>query len=411
MGPPSIKHRRVAPITAALSALVGCSVLVGCSTPTGGTSAGSTAATTASRTPPTTGSASNSGQASTLTGAPFTVTAHGTFNNPWALTFLPSGNLLVSEKGGKLLLRNQQSGQISTVIGTPTDVQSAGQGGLGDIALSPNFQSDKVIYLSWVQPGANNTSGAVIGRGTFEEASARISDLKVIWQQTPKVSGNGHYSQRMVFSPDGRYLFVSSGDRQKMTPAQDLSNNLGKILRLNPDGSAASGNPFADRGGVAAEIWSYGHRNPLGLAFDAAGNLWEDEMGPRGGDEVNLILPGRNYGWPKASNGSNYDGSDIPDHRSGDGFEAPKASWNPAISPACLMIYQGTEFPEWNGDALVCALSGQALIRVHLDGTTATVAQQWPMNARIRAAAQAPDQTVWLLEDGPNARLLQLTPA
>ena len=212
-------------------------------------------------------------------------------------------------------------------------------------------------------------------------------------------------------SPDGQHLFVSSGERQKFDPAQDLGGNLGKIVRLQLDGSAAQGNPFADRGGVTAQVWSLGHRNPLGIAFDEAGNLWSSEMGPQGGDEVNLVQAGGNYGWPQASNGSHYGGADIPDHRSGDGFMAPAVWWNPSISPGSLMIYRGNAFPAWRGDAFVGALSGQALIRIDLDGTSASKGDQWPMGARIREVEQGPDGSIWLLEDGPGGRLLQLTPA
>ena len=189
-----------------------------------------------------------------------------------------------------------------------------------------------------------------------------------------------------------------------------MRGNLGKIVRLNDDGTPAAGNPFAAQGGVAAQIWSLGQRNPLGLAFAPDGSLWEDEMGPRGGDEVNLIRPGANYGWPRASNGSHYDGRDIPDHGPGDGFEPPKVWWNPSISPSSLIIYTGTMFPEWRGDALIGALSGQALIHVRIRGANAEKADQWDMGTRIREVEQGPDGAVYLLEDGASGQLLRLTP-
>jgi len=344
-------------------------------------------------------------------GRPFTVETLTAFDEPWAMAFLPDGNLLVSQRSGTLVLRNQATGAVTTVAGTPPVVH-VGQGGLSDIVLGPTYDTDRQVYLSWDEAGPSQTSGAALGRATLvtDGATPRLEGLEVIWRQDPKVTGNGQYAGRVAFSPDGSYLFVSSGERQKFTPAQDLSNNLGCVLRLTPDGQAAPGNPFADRGGVSTQIWSYGHRNPLGLRFDAAGNLWETEMGPKGGDEVNLILPGRNYGWPNVSNGSNYDGSDIPDHSPGDGYEAPKVWWNPSISPGGLMIYTGSTFAGWTGDALVPALSGQALIRVHLDGLSATKADQWDMGARIRAAEQGPDGTVWLLVDGAGGHLLHLRP-
>jgi len=254
----------------------------------------------------------------------------------------------------------------------------------------------------------------VVGRARLVEDAkgAHLQDMTVIWRQTPKVSGDGHFSHRIAFGPDGK-LYISSGERQKFDPAQDMSVNLGKIVRLNDDGTIPSDNPFAGRGGVTAQIWSLGHRNVLGLAFDRAGRLWNSEMGPKGGDEINLIERGGNYGWPKASNGSNYDGSDIPDHKEGDGFVAPKVWWNPSISPSSLMIYSGRAFPRWQGDAFVGALSGKALIRVHLDGVRAEKADQWPMKNRIREVEQGPDGAIWLLEDGQNygaGHLLKLLP-
>ena len=332
-----------------------------------------------------------------------------TFDEPWAMSFLPDGTALVTLRGGALLLVDPSGGSATTVSGVPT-VQVAGQGGLGDVILAPSFARDHVIYLSWVEAG-DGGSGAVIARAVLRPGhQPRLEGVTTLWRQTPKTSGSGHFGHRMAISPDGKYLFVSSGERQKFDPAQDLVTNLGKVLRLNLDGTPAAGNPFADRRGVAAQIWSYGHRNPLGIAFDPAGNLWSSEMGPRGGDELNLIAPGKNYGWPKASNGSHYDGTDIPDHVPGDGFEAPKVWWTPSISPSSLMIYSGGAFPQWRGDAFIGALSGQALIRVHLDGTTATKADQWDLGARIREVEQGPDGAIWLLEDGSAGRLLKLAP-
>lgn len=328
------------------------------------------------------------------------------------MTFLPDGTALVTERGGKLFLVDVSSGTKTEVTGVPKAVVS-GQGGFGDVILAPTFAQDRGIYLSWVESGDGGT-GAVVGRATLNSgATPRLEGLRTIWTQTPKVSGSGHFSHRLAISPstDGKhYLFVSSGERQKFDPAQDLSVNLGKILRLNLDGTPAAGNPFADRGGVSAQIWSYGHRNPLGLAFDARGRLWSSEMGPRGGDELNLIERGGNHGWPKASNGSHYSGEDIPDHRAGDGYVAPKAFWNPSISPGSLMIYSGNLFGPWTGDAFIGALSGQALVRVDLDGTNARIAEQWDMGARIREVEQGPDGAIWLLEDGAGGKLLKLSP-
>ena len=266
---------------------------------------------------------------------------------------------------------------------------------------APDFASTNTIYLSWAEAGSGG-AGAAVGRATLAAngGAAKLEGLTTIWRQQPKVDGDAHYGHRLAFSPDGEYLFVSSGERQEMEPAQDLGTTLGKIVRLRPDGRAADDNPFADRGAVAAEVWSYGHRNPLGLAFDPDGNLWNSEMGPRGGDELNLVRAGANYGWPEVSNGSHYDGREIPDHGDGDDFEAPKAWWNPSISPGSLMIYTGSAFPQWRGDAFLGALSGQALVRVDLDGTEAAEGDQWDLGQRIREVEQAPDGTIWLLTDG-----------
>jgi glucose/arabinose dehydrogenase len=247
-----------------------------------------------------------------------------------------------------------------------------------------------------------------------EGRSARLDGFQVIWRQQPRTDGRGHYGHRLLFSPDGRHLFISSGERQEFTPAQDMGGNLGKILRLNPDGTVPPDNPFAGQGGVAAQVWTLGHRNPLGIAFDGAGRLWAVEMGPRGGDELNLIERGRNYGYPIVSNGDHYDGRPIPDHETRPEFEAPKVSWTPVISPGDMIIYSGSLFPQWRGDALLAGLSGEALIRVDLDGANAREAERWPMGHRLREVEQNPDGSVYLLEDGQDGsigRLLRLAPA
>ena len=343
-----------------------------------------TAAATASGTP--------------LRGTPFLVEELGGFDEPWAMTFLPDGRALISGRGGDLTLRTTD-GQLLEVGGVP-DVVHAGQGGFGDVIVAPDFASMSTVYVSWAEAG-DGGSGAAVGRATLstDGGTPTLSDLTVIWRQQPKVSGSGHYGHRLAFSPDGAYLFVSSGERQKFDPAQDLGTNLGKILRLTPDGQPAEGNPYADRGGVAAQVWTYGHRNPLGIAFDSDGNLWSSEMGPQGGDELNLVRAGANYGWPKVSNGSHYGGADIPDHAAGDGFEAPKAWWNPSVSPGSLMIYSGAMFPQWQGDAFLGALSGQALIRVNLNGAEAIKGDEWNLGRRVREVEQAPDGAIWLLTD------------
>lgn len=342
---------------------------------------------------------------------PFAVEEMGNYDSPWALEFLPnSEQLLITTITGDLILRETNGDRQITVDGVPEPVVQ-GQGGLGDIVLGPNFEQDRTVYLSWVEDGDGGT-GAVIGRATLEqtENSASLGDLEVIWEQQPKTSGNGHFSHRMAFSPDGEHLYVSSGDRQKMEPAQDVDSGLGKILRITPGGDPAPGNPFADRGGVSQEIYSYGHRNPLGLAFAPDGTLWSSEMGPQGGDELNLIRAGENYGWPEASNGSHYGGDEIPDHSSDDEFTGPVAWWTPSVSPAGLMIYDGDTFPQFQGDAFMGALSGQALVHVQIDDDRAVAGEIWDMGSRIRDVAEAPDGSIWVVEDGDDAKLLRLTP-
>ncbi|RVT41819.1 PQQ-dependent sugar dehydrogenase [Sphingobium algorifonticola] len=345
---------------------------------------------------------------------PFKTATIADFDAPWAMTFLPDGRMLVTEKKGEMLLFDPKNGTKIPVAGIPT-VDSAGQGGLMDVVLSPDFARDKTVYFSFSEAGADG-KGVALATGSFAQASdgkAMLDNVKIIFRATPYVSGNGHYSGRIAFSPDGKYLFFTNGERQKFDPAQDPKATLGKVLRLNRDGTPAAGNPLAARGFHPA-VWSYGHRNLLGIAFDDKGQLWEQEMGPKGGDEVNLIKPGLNYGYPAVSNGDHYDGRDIPDHSASDGYEPPKLWWNPAISPGGLAYYNGAMFPAWKGSLFIGGLSSKALIRVKIDGTSATKADQWDMGARIREAEQGPDGALWVLEDGGSGsqgRLLKLTPA
>ncbi|MFL6778185.1 MAG: PQQ-dependent sugar dehydrogenase [Sphingomicrobium sp.] len=357
----------------------------------------------------------SSAQSDSSDAPPFTVTEIAEFSTPWAMAFLPGSGVpltnaaLLTEREGRLWLVDVTNGKRTAVSGAPT-VVVAGQGGLGDVMPHPDFAGNRRIYLSFVEAGPNGTSGAALGYGTLDlsnPSSPALKGFKVIWRQRPKVTGDGHFSHRIAFGPDG-YLYLTSGERQKMQPAQDMNVNLGKVLRLTDEGAPAPGNPFASRGGIAAEFWTMGHRNGLGLQFAPDGRLWESEMGPEGGDEINLILPGKNYGWPRASNGSHYGGAEIPDHKPGDGYEAPKIWWTPSISPGALLIYSGNKFPRWKGDALVGALSGEALIRIDIDGDKARKADHWPMGERIRAVDQGPDGSVYLLED--KGRLLRLDP-
>ena len=351
----------------------------------------------------------------------FLIEEVASFDQPWSMAFLPDGNFLVTEKPGKMFLMNQAGETLSENSGVP-EVAYGGQGGLGDIAIHPNFNENKTVYVSFAEEGENDTRGAVVIKATLDlsEGGGALSNLKYIWRQVPKVTGRGHYAHRMAFSEDG-YLFISSGDRQKFDPAQDMTSNMGKIIRLNDDGSIPTDNPFYNDGGVAAEVWSLGHRNPLGIDFDADGKLWNIEMGPRGGDELNLVLKGEDYGYPTVSNGIHYNGSNIPNHDTRPEFEEPKEWWGdgysiPVISPSSFVIYQGNLFGDWQGSGFISGLSSESLIRVQFDGDSAKEIERFDMGRRIRSVEEGPDGALWLLEDYPRrqdtskGRLLRLTP-
>jgi len=351
----------------------------------------------------------------------FLIEEVASFDQPWSMAFLPDGNFLVTEKPGKMFLMNQAGETLSEISGVP-EVAYGGQGGLGDIAIHPNFNENKTVYVSFAEEGENDTRGAVVIKATLDlsEEGGALSNLEYIWRQVPKVTGRGHYAHRMAFSEDG-YLFVSSGDRQKFDPAQDMTSNMGKIIRLNDDGSIPADNPFYNDGGVAAEVWSLGHRNPLGIDFDADGKLWNIEMGPRGGDELNLVLKGEDYGYPTVSNGIHYNGSNIPNHDTRPEFEEPKEWWGdgysiPVISPSSFVIYQGDLFDDWQGSGFISGLSSESLIRVQFDGDSAKETERFDMGRRIRSVEEGPDGALWLLEDYPRrqdtskGRLLRLTP-
>jgi len=341
---------------------------------------------------------------------PFDVQVVADFESPWAMTFLPDGRMLITEKAGTLYLVSADGQQRLAVAGVPS-VSSAGQGGLMDVVLHPGFAQNRLVYFSYSAVGEGG-KGVVLARGVLDAgAQPSLQKVETLFRGSPLVEGDGHFAGRIAFSADG-FLFFTCGERQKFDPAQDPKATLGKVLRLKDDGTPAAGNPLIDKGFHPA-VWSYGHRNPLGIAFDASGNLWQQEMGPMGGDEVNLILPGRNYGYPIVSDGDHYGGKPIPDHVTRPEFEAPKVSWNPVISPGGLMVYSGKLWPEWKGDLFIGGLSSQALIRVDVDGTNARKGNQWPMGERIREPQEGPDGAIWLLEDGQRGakgRLLKLTP-
>ena len=357
-----------------------------------------------------------------------------TFDGAWAMEFLPNGQAIVTEKGGDIWLVGRDGKKRGQIMNAP-EVTPRNQGGMGDFILGPDFGEgdDRTVYLSYVERDAEDDtlSGAAVERATLllSGNGGQLADREVIWRQSPKVTGNGHYGHRLAVSPAGsevgdRMLMISSGERQKFTPAQNMEMNLGKMIRLNLDGSVPEDNPFHGQGGVTDEIWSLGHRNPLGIDFDANGVLWEHEMGPRDGDELNRIVRGENYGYPEVSNGDHYSGEEIPDHSTRPEFENPAAYWVPAISPAGFAIYKSSRVPEWTGDGFIGGLSSQALVRVGfreatVDNTgaanpeeTETVAEEtarYEWGARVREVEEGPDGYLYVLED-QEGRLLRVTP-
>lgn len=344
---------------------------------------------------------------------PFSVSEVAQFDSPWALTFLPDGRLLVTEMAGTLRLYDLDGDNTGTVSGVP-EVEHVAQGGLGDVVLHPQFASNQLVYLSFVEADDDGL-GAAVARARLaldDSGDGSLEDLQVIWRQTPKKSGDGHFGYRIAFDNDGM-LWISSSERKEFDPAQDLNTNLGKIIRLNDDGSTPDDNPFADQGEVAAQVWSLGHRNILGMDFDAHGRLWAHEMGPKDGDELNLIVKGENYGYPLVSNGNHYDDTPIPDHDTRPEFKAPVITWTPVISPAGFIIYDGELFSDWQGSGFIGGMSSMSLVRVEFDGEEAHEAQRFNLQKRIREVEQGPDGAIWLLEDGTRegkGALLKLTP-
>ncbi|WP_151760400.1 PQQ-dependent sugar dehydrogenase [Acinetobacter junii] len=338
----------------------------------------------------------------------FRIDTFAQFDEPWAVVVLPDQRLLITERKGQLKLFDPKTKKSLNVQGIPT-VSYGGQGGLGDVVLHPDFKNNHWIYLSYAVQDSGGY-GAEISRAKLDLSNPeqpKLTDLKRIWQQIPKVSGQGHYAHRMLFGADGK-LWVSSGERQKFDPAQDMKSNLGKILRLNEDGTPVSDNPFSQQGGVTAEIWSLGHRNPLGMAFDDQKQLWVVEMGPKGGDELNQILKGANYGYPIVSNGDHYSGLPIPDHKTRPEFKAPAIDWTPVISPSSMIIYTGDKFPLWQQKALIGGLSSKSIVVVDLKSQPVKEVQRLDMKQRIRGLQQAQDGSIWVIQDGPQAKLLKL---
>ena len=328
-------------------------------------------------------------------------------DRPWALAFLPDGRMLVTEKRGRLRIVTKDGAISEPVAGVP-DVIANGQGGLLDVALDPAFAANGLVYLTYSEPGKGG-AGTAVARGKLNDL--RLENVEVIFRQKPKVSGGNHFGSRLAFSPDGK-LFVTLGERFSFDPAQDLANDLGKIVRINPDGSIPADNPFVGQEGKLPEIWSYGHRNPQGAAIHpVTGRLWEAEFGPFGGDELNIPEAGKNYGWPVVSWGKHYDGTDIPDPTEHPEFADAIYHWNPVISPSGMTFYTADTIPGWKDNLILSGLSSESITRLELDGEKVVGEERLPMGSRIRDVAQGPDGALYALTDADNGRILKLTPA
>ena len=383
----------------------------------------------------------NAGEQKPAPSLPFTMTKVATFNLPWRIAFLPDGRMLVTEKVGPLWLVTQQ-GDKTPVRNVPA-VLAQGQGGMLGVYLSPHYKTDHNVYLTYSEPGDSGSSLALArARLSITKSSASLEGLRVIWRDGERGKG-GQFGGAVAFSPDKRFLFLTVGERQRMTPAQDPSSPLGKILRLTLDGKPAPGNPHAGKLGAAtlqvidptrntelaktapvartytfpgpnltpSEVWATGVRTPYGLAFAPDGRLWEMEHGPRGGDELNLIEPGKNYGWPLVSYGVNYDGVSIPTPDTRPDLTKPVIYWTPVIAPGSLTFYNGKMFPQWNGSALVGGLSTKALVRITFDKNGgATAAERWDLGHQIRDIAVAPDGALWMVENTSTGALFRVTP-
>ena len=352
--------------------------------------------------------AENAGTIPAQATQPFASQRIATFDRPWAIAFLPDGRLILSEKAGRMFVVTQ-SGDKTPIEGVP-EVYVRGQSGLLDVAPSPDFAHSRQLYFTRVAP-QDGGGVLVLARARLDESAGRaqLQDLHTLWRQ-PSGSRGGQPGGIIAFAPDGRHLFLSVGDRMEPDTAQDPDAPSGKILRMRLDGTAPDDNPMAGQPGVRALTWSQGHRNPYGLAFAPDGTLWEHEMGPRGGDELNRIRRGGDYGWPAVSNGDQYSGIPIPRHVTRPEFNPPALYWTPVIAPAGLAFYQGTQFPDWQGSALIGGLRGEALVRVAFDAQGgARQAERWALGTRIRDVAVAADGAIWVIEDGPEAGLLRFS--
>lgn len=384
----------------------------------------------------------NAGEQASDPHLPFTVTQVTTLRLPWRIAFLPDGRMLITEKVGGLWLVTQ-SGEKVPVANVPA-VLWKGQGGMLGVYVSPHYAKDHNVYLTYSEPGEPGGSSLALARAQLKigKDAASLEGLQVIWRDGERGNG-GQFGAAIAFSPDSKYLYLAVGDRQRMTPAQDPNQPLGKVLRLTLDGKPAPGNPMAGKTGAAtvpiidppsdteaaktsapvrtytfpgpnltpAETWASGFRTPYGLAFGPDGRLWELEHGPRGGDELNLIAPGKNYGWPLVSYGHNYNGVPIPSPDTRPELTKPVIYWVPVIAPGNLMFYKGKMFPQWNGSALASGLAAKTIVRITFDGKGgAQTAERWDMGHRVRDVEVAPDGALWMLEDANPGGVFRLTP-
>ena len=334
-------------------------------------------------------------------------------NHPWGLAFLPDGRLLVTERAGRMRIVGGE-GALSAPVANVPKVFASGQGGLLDVALDRTYAQNSTIYFCYAEPASGGARTALARARLAADAAPRLDELNVIFRQEGPLSSSNHFGCRIVQTADDN-LFLTLGEH--FTPrdqAQNLANHLGKIVRLRPDGSAPPDNPFVGRQGAKPEIWSYGHRNPQGLAVNpASGKLWEHEHGPRGGDEVNIVEKGKNYGWPVIGFGIDYSGARIHESTHKAGMEQPIWYWVPSIAPSGMAFYTGNVFPAWQGNLLVGALAGEMLVRLELDGEKVVKEERLlhALNERIRDVRQGPDGALWLLTDSSSGRILRLTPA
>lgn len=387
----------------------------------------------------------NAGNQPSSKNLPFTITQIASLRLPWRIAFLPDGRMLVTEKVGGLVLVTPQ-GDKTPVANVPA-VLWEGQGGMLGVFTSPHYAQDHSIYLTYSEPGVdvnNDGSSLALARAQLKIAgnTASLENLKVIWRDGARGNG-GQFGAAVAFSPDSKYLYLAVGERQRMTPAQDPNQPLGKILRLTLDGKPAPGNPQAGKLGAAqvpiidppgdteaaktapvvrtytfpgpnltpSETWATGFRTPYGLAFAPDGRLWELEHGPRGGDELNLIEPGKNYGWPLVSYGINYNGVPIPSHDTRPDLAKPVIYWAPVIAPGNLMFYHGSMFPQWKGSGFASGLGSRAIIRMTFDSNGgAKAVDRWDVNRRVRDIEEAPDGSLWMIEDANPGGLFRLTP-